>query len=85
MFEAQINGGEKETCEATINGVPFSDANTASKINAGVDIINTLCEYYQVHAPLFLDNRESVVTLVETKSQVINLIVSGEDKNLRIV
>lgn len=85
MFEAQINGGEKETCEATINGVPFSDANTASKINAGVDIINTLCDYYKVNAPLFLDNRESVVNLVETKSQVINLIVSGEDKNLRIV
>ena len=85
MFEAQINGGEKETCEATINGVPFSDANTASKINAGVDIINTLCEYYGVTAPLFLDNRESVVNLVDTQSQVINLIVSGEDKNLRIV
>ena len=85
MFETQINGGEKETCEATINGVPFSDANTASKINAGVDIINTLCEYYGVTAPLFLDNRESVVNLVDTQSQVINLIVSGEDKNLRIV
>jgi hypothetical protein len=35
MFETQINGGEAECCEALINGVPFSDANTASKINAG--------------------------------------------------
>jgi hypothetical protein len=34
MFETQING-EAECCEALINGVPFSDANTASKINAG--------------------------------------------------
>jgi hypothetical protein len=34
-FETQINGGEAECCEALINGVPFSDANTASKINAG--------------------------------------------------
>jgi peptidoglycan hydrolase CwlO-like protein len=42
MFETQINGGEAECCEALINGVPFSDANTASKINAGLDIINTL-------------------------------------------
>jgi hypothetical protein len=40
MFETQIN--EAECCEALINGVPFSDANTASKINAGLDIINTL-------------------------------------------
>jgi exonuclease SbcC len=85
MFEAQINGGEKETCEATINGVPFSDANTASKINAGVDIINTLTEYYKVKAPIFVDNKESVTNLVPVTSQLINLIVSGEDKTLRIV
>lgn len=75
MFDTQINGGEVESCEALIDGVPFSDANTASKINAGLDIINTLCDYYQVTAPIFIDNRESVVELIETESQVINLIV----------
>ena len=31
LFENQINGGEVPTCKALINGVPFSDANTASK------------------------------------------------------
>lgn len=85
MFETQINGGEVECCETLINGVPFSDANTASKINAGVDIINTLTEYYQVSAPIFIDNRESVSELIESKNQIINLVVSPEDKELRIV
>lgn len=61
MFETQINGGEVECCDCLIYGVPFSDANTASKINAGLDIINTLCEFYQVTAPIFIDNRESIV------------------------
>ena len=85
LFESQINGGEVPTCKALINGVPFSDANTASKINAGLDIINTLCDHYQVNAPIFIDNRESVIELLDTQSQVINLIVSEGDTKLRVV
>lgn len=84
LFDTQINGAQVETCEALINGVPFSDANTASKINAGVDIINTLCEFYKVSAPIFIDNRESVVDLIDSESQLINLIVSAHDKKLRV-
>lgn len=75
MFETQINGGEVECCDCLIDGVPFSDANTASKINAGLDIINTLCEFYQVTAPIFIDNRESIVKLIDVESQIVNLIV----------
>lgn len=84
MFKTQINGGEAECCDALIDGVPFSDANTASKINAGLDIINTLCEFYQVTAPIFIDNRESIIDVIDLTSQLINLIVSGDDKKLRV-
>jgi len=84
MFETQINGGEVECCDALIDGVPFSDANTASKINAGLDIINTLCEFYQVTAPIFIDNRESIIKVIEIESQLINLIVSENDSKLRV-
>lgn len=84
LFETQVNGGEVPTCKALINGVPFSDANTASKINAGVDIINTLCDHYQVSAPIFIDNRESVTKLIDSQSQIINLIVSEADTKLRV-
>ena len=83
LFNTQVNGGIEETCEALIDGVPFSNANTASQINAGLDIINTLCSHYSVQAPIFIDNRESVNQLIETNSQVINLIVS-KDKNLKV-
>lgn len=75
MFDTQINGGESECCDALIDGVPFSDANTAAKINAGLDIINTLCDFYQVTAPIFIDNRESIVKLIPCESQIVNLIV----------
>jgi DNA repair protein SbcC/Rad50 len=84
MFETQINGGEVECCDALIDGVPFSDANTASKINAGLDIINTLCEFYQVTAPIFIDNRESIIKVIDIESQLINLIVSENDSKLRV-
>ena len=84
MFDTQINRGENECCEATINGVPYSDANTASKINAGIDVINTLTEFYNVSAPIFIDNRESIVNVLPTHSQLINLVVSAADKKLRV-
>jgi len=84
LFDIQINGGEVECCDALIDGVPFHSSNTASKINAGIDIINTLCEFYQVNAPIFIDNRESISDLIDTNSQLINLIVSPENKELLI-
>ncbi|MCB2309017.1 acyl-CoA dehydrogenase [Clostridium estertheticum] len=84
MFRNQNNGGLEEVCEPCINGVPFaSNLNTAAKINAGLDIINTLCTHYGVNAPIFIDNKESVNKIIDVDSQVINLIVS-KDKKLKI-
>lgn len=83
LFNQQVNGGLNETCEALINGVPFSDANTASKINAGLSIINTLCEHYNISAPVFIDNAEAVNELQHTNSQLIKLVVSL-DKELTV-
>ncbi|APC41089.1 AAA family ATPase [Clostridium estertheticum] len=84
MFRNQNNGGLEEVCEPCINGVPFtSNLNTAAKINAGLDIINTLCTHYGVNAPIFIDNKESVNKIIDVDSQVINLIVS-KDKKLKV-
>jgi exonuclease SbcC len=84
MFEQQINGSQVEACTTLINGVPYSDANTASKIAAGLDIINVLSDHYDVTAPIFIDNRESVTSIPESKSQIINLIVSPKHKVLTV-
>lgn len=83
MYEQQINGGEIETCEAIVGGVPFSDLNDAGKINAGLDIINAICGFEGVYAPIVIDNAESVNELLPTKSQKIRLVVS-KDKELVI-
>ena len=84
MYEQQINGGEIETCEATVDGVPFSDLNNAMKINAGLDIINAICAANGIIAPIFIDNRESVSEILSTQSQIVNLIVDENCKTLKI-
>lgn len=78
MFDIQVNGKEVETCEATLEGVPFYDLNDAGKINAGLDIINAICKYQNIYAPVFLDNSESVNRPLATKSQRIRLIVTKD-------
>jgi hypothetical protein len=85
MFDIQVNGGIAETCEPMVDGVTFStNLNSGARINAGLDIINALCDYYNIQAPIFIDNKESITKLIVTKSQVISLIVSEQDKKLRV-
>lgn len=83
LFKEQVNGGIDETCEALVSGVPFSNANTAGQINAGLDIIDTLSKHFYVQVPIFIDNRESVNELIEIDSQIINLVVT-KDNPLKI-
>lgn len=83
LFDTQINGGIIEVCEATVNGVPYSDVNNATKINAGLDIINTLSDKFKTYVPVFIDNAESVNELIDTKSQLVRLVVS-KDKELKV-
>jgi DNA repair exonuclease SbcCD ATPase subunit len=83
MFNTLINGGIEEVCDCMVQGVPYPDVNSAGKIQAGIDIINTLSKHYCISAPIWIDNRESTNTIPNTTSQVINLIVS-KDKTLII-
>jgi len=85
LFDQQINGGLTEVCETTYQGVPYSGGlNNAARINVGLDIINTLSNYYDFSAPIFVDNAEAVVETIPTRGQTIKLVVSGSDKNLRV-
>lgn len=84
LFDMQINGGMRETCEMTMNGVPYSSLNSAAKMQAGLDVIRTLSRLYNVTAPIWCDNRESVTDIPEMDAQVISLYVSPEDKELRV-
>ena len=76
LFKKNVtNDGEEPCCIAMVNGVPFADLNRAGQINAGIDIINALSEFYGVSAPLIFDNAEAVTEFLETDSQLIKLYV----------
>ena len=77
LFEEQVNGGLRPTCEAVVNGVQFSEANTADQFNAGMEIIDALCQHYNVYAPVFVDRCESINALAPIESQTVRMIVVG--------
>ncbi len=86
LFDTLVNGSEVETCEATVDGVPFSTLNQARQMNAGLDIINTICEKENISAPIVIDNRESITEITApSQSQIINLEVRPECKVLTIL
>lgn len=90
LFETQVNGGLKECCDVMIPNVagtpvPYGFVNNAAQINAGLEIINTLQEYYNVSLPIFVDNAESVTKLNNINTQVIRLVVDENYKELTMM
>lgn len=83
LFDYTLDGNPVETCIPLVDGVPYGSANTAGQLNAGLDIINTLCRHYGICAPIFIDGRESVNEIIPTESQIINLVVT-QDKVLTV-
>ena len=84
LFREQANGGIEDRCDVVHEGVPYISVNNGMKINLGIDIINTLSMAYGVKVPLFVDNAESVTNLETCGSQIIRLVVSENDKELRV-
>lgn len=85
LFEMQLNGGMKDCCECTVNGVPYSALNSGHRIVAGLDIIRSLSELYGVSVPIFVDNAESLneFNVPDMDAQLILLSVSA-DKQLKV-
>ena len=85
MFRDNItNDGAKECCEVQMHGTPYHDLCQTEQMHVGLDIINTLCRYYKMTMPVLIDRAESFIALPETDLQVIRLIVSADDKELRV-
>ena len=85
LFEMQLNGGMKDCCECTVNGIPYSTLNSGHRIIAGLDIISSLSELYGLSVPIFVDNAESLneFNVPDMDAQLILLSVS-EDKQLKV-
>lgn len=87
LFRTVNNGGdsfEEPFCECYVDGIPYhTGLNQAARLNAGLDIINALCTFYNVSAPIVLDNAESTINILETEGQQLRLHVADTDLNLK--
>ena len=89
LFRNQINGGLREVCEPMIQNkagewVEYRSANYAAQVNAKLDIVSTLGKHYGVHLPIVMDQGESVTEPLAVDEQLIRLIVSAKDKEIRV-
>lgn len=71
MWKQYINGKREPDCVALIDGVNYPDANTAGKINAGLQVIGAISRHYGLSAPIFVDNCESIAELDATEGQQV--------------
>ncbi len=87
LFHTQKNGGIENVCIPMIHGSAYGEntTSTTERLMAGLDIINTLQEIYQVKAPIFVDNAESYneFNIPQMDCQMIQLFVS-DDKEIRV-
>ena len=83
MFRTLVNGNREAYCEATFKGTEAADGlNSAGYIMAGVDICNAIAKYYDISAPVVIDNAESInnENFLDTEGQQIRLFVSEDEK-----
>lgn len=85
MFNVLVNGNIEECCETTYKGVPYRSMNNAARMNVGLDIINALTKFYNVTAPVFIDNAEAVTDFIKCSSQTIKLVVDADFKELTMI
>lgn len=83
MFRTVNNGGDsfqEPYCECLVDGIPYGGGlNQAARLNAGLDVINTMCRHYNVSAPIVIDNSESTLNIIPTTGQQIRLQVADTD------
>lgn len=80
------NDDLQEICTCLVGGVDYVNLNTASKVNASVDIINGISKAAGIEVPLFVDNVESVNELQPSKQQQIMLkVVENEDLTVKVI
>lgn len=91
LFKQNLKGNWEETCTALAVGnngalvdLKSGLANTALRVQAGIEICKALQKHFDYVSPIIVDNRESVTDLPEVQGQLISLVVSENDKELRV-
>jgi chromosome segregation ATPase/hemin uptake protein HemP len=89
FFKTHLNGNIEETCNIlgkTKSGsfVTYKYLNTGNKINVGIKISLLLAKLSKITIPMFIDNAESVTSLVKIPTQAIILEHDKTIKKLKV-
>lgn len=83
MFDKLVDGRIKETCEPMFHGQSFKQMSSAEKINVSLDICLGLSKHFEIEAPIFIDEGESIINFavdfLSDKQQIIKLSVADQD------
>ena len=80
MFENLKNGEVKNTCTATLDGVPYENLSKGEKFKAALDVLNAFQKCFGIMFPLIIDDAESYTakSFMEIPNQQIMLkVVEG--------
>lgn len=85
MFDTLINGSVRPTCQITMHGVPYADLSNSEKILAGLECTTAMQRHANVHAPIIIDNCESVNRFPDNIGCQMILLYVSTDRELKIV
>lgn len=80
MFEEKLNGNTAPCCKCYIGVTEYKDGSHAERINAGLQMIDTMAKYNDKFVPCFVDDAEGINTVFKTTAQQIRMIVTMEDE-----
>lgn len=79
LFEQnKSNDDVRETCILRYRGVKYDDLSYSTKIIAGLEVVKAFQKFYNITAPIFIDNAESITGDVETGAQTFFMRVREE-------
>lgn len=85
LFDKTNDGTVIDDCTPLVGGVSlYTNASRSQEIRAGLDIIKAIQKSSGITAPVFVDNAESANWLLPMDCQLIKLVVSEQDKTLRV-
>ncbi|KKL04951.1 hypothetical protein LCGC14_2610930, partial [marine sediment metagenome] len=73
LFKLRKNGEVQECCDAMVEGIPYAELSAGETISADVDGSTVLGTYYDIRAPLFVDECEQLTPTIEAPTQIIEL------------
>ena len=78
LYESTLEGAQNSVCIPLVDGVPFDAANSAARMNAGLEAADIIGRSLGVKAPIWIDNAEGNRNIRKTGAQEIRLRVTAD-------